>query len=68
LQHAELVLASVVSQAALTRLIVQILAQRGPMPVGEIGKHLHVVTGSDVISKRLKEVFGGLKKAVESAK
>jgi hypothetical protein len=37
------------------------------MPVGEIGKYLHIVTGSDMVSKRLKEAFGGLKKAIEGA-
>lgn len=38
------------------------------MPVGEIGKHLQVITNSDTISRRLKDQFGGLKKTIESSK
>ena len=35
------------------------------MPVGEIGKNLQLLTGCDTLSKRLKEQFSGLKKAIE---
>lgn len=38
------------------------------MPVGEVGKHLHLITGSHAISRRLKENYQGLKKAIEAAK
>jgi hypothetical protein len=35
------------------------------MPVGEVGKNLQIMSGSDTMSKRVKEQFGGLKKAIE---
>ena len=38
------------------------------MPVGEIGKNLQSISGCEALSKRLKEQFGGLKKAIETAK
>jgi hypothetical protein len=38
------------------------------MPVGEIGKNLQAITNCDTLSKRLKEQFGGLKKALEFLK
>lgn len=37
------------------------------MPVGEIGKNLQLITACPQLSKRLKDQFGGLKKAVEMA-
>jgi len=42
--------------------------QKGLMPVGEIGKNLQSLLGCDLLSKRLKEQFSGLKKAIEHAK
>lgn len=39
--------------------------QKGPMPVGEVGKNLQLITNSDTISRRLKDQFNGLKKAIE---
>eukprot|EP00981_Chlorochromonas_danica_P014418 scaffold7965_cov159-Ochromonas_danica.AAC.2 len=40
--------------------------QKGPMPVGEIGKNLQALLNCDNnLSRRLKEQFGGLKKAIE---
>lgn len=38
------------------------------MPVGEVGKNLQTITGCESLSKRLKEQFGGLKKAIETSK
>lgn len=35
------------------------------MPVGEVGKNLQTMTGSENLSRRLKEQFNGLKKAIE---
>ena len=35
------------------------------MPVGEVGKNLQLMTGSENLSRRLKEQFRGLKKAME---
>lgn len=37
------------------------------MPVGEVGKNLQLVSNSDTISKRLKDQYTGLKKAMEMA-
>eukprot|EP01034_Spumella_vulgaris_P023918 gene23918-30197_t len=65
LSYAELVLGGRVSQSVLVQLILQILIQKGQMPVGEIGKNLQAITGCDTLSKRLKEQFSGLKKAIE---
>lgn len=57
-----------VHQEALIQLIIQILVQKGQMPVGEIGKNLQLLTGCDTLSKRLKDQFSGLKKAIELSK
>ncbi len=65
MSYAELVLGGRVSQDVLIQLILQILIQKGQMPVGEIGKNLQAITGCDSLSKRLKEQFSGLKKAIE---
>jgi hypothetical protein len=37
------------------------------MPVGEIGKNLQSLLGCDALSKRLKDQFSGLKRAIENA-
>ena len=37
------------------------------MPVGEVGKNLQTMTGSENLSKRLKDQFSGLKKAIEQS-
>jgi hypothetical protein len=62
----ELIFTSQPSQAALFYLIVHILEQRGPLPVGEIGKQLLELTRSDVLMKNIKTKFGGLKKVIEA--
>lgn len=46
-------------------MIIRVLMHKGPMPVGEVGKNLQTMTGSDTLSKRLKEQFNGLKRAIE---
>jgi hypothetical protein len=38
------------------------------MPVGEVGKNLQAMTGSDTLSRRLKDQFSGLKKAMEQSR
>lgn len=43
----------------------EILADRGPLPVGEVGKMLQEITGMSALSVCLKENFGGLKKFLE---
>mmetsp|Transcript_3185 Transcript_3185/g.4537 ORF Transcript_3185/g.4537 Transcript_3185/m.4537 type:complete len:1323 (-) Transcript_3185:253-4221(-) len=65
LRYAEFVLGGKINQAVLIQLIIQILQQKGPMPVGEVGKNLQILSGCDALSRRLKEQFGGLKKAIE---
>jgi hypothetical protein len=52
----------------LTQFFCIFLLQKGPMPVGEVGKNLQIITGSDSLSRRLKEQFSGLKRAVEMSK
>ena len=61
----ELILASIPSLGAISRLVYYILEQKGPIPVGEIGKQLLEFTGSDLLVKNIKNKFGGLKKSIE---
>ena len=56
---------SVLSDSALLTLSAEILAIRGPLPVGEIGKVLAETTSIVNLSQKLKEKFGGLKKFLE---
>jgi hypothetical protein len=65
LEIMELILASVPSSGGLLRIIVYILEQRGPLPVGEIGKQLLELTRSDILVKNIKSKFTGLKKCIE---
>lgn len=65
MRYAELVLGGRVNQAVLLQLVEKILLQKGPMPVGEVGKNLQAITGCDGLSRRLKEQYSGLKKAIE---
>lgn len=37
------------------------------MPVGEIGKNLQAILGCENLSRRLKDQFTGLKRAIEHA-
>jgi hypothetical protein len=43
----------------------EILAEKGPLPVGEVGKMLQEATSMSALSAQLKEKFGGLKKFLE---
>ena len=54
-----------VTDAALLMLTREVLLTRGPLPVGEVGKHLGEATSSGNLSAALKEKFGGLKKFLE---
>lgn len=65
LEIMQLILCSVPSLGGLARLIVYILEQRGPLPVGEVGKQLLEFTGSDLLVKNIKQRYGGLKKVIE---
>ena len=62
----ELILTSQPSLGALSHLIAHILEQRGPLPVGEVGKQLLELTSSDILMKSIKTKFGGLKKVIEA--
>lgn len=54
--------------AALIQVVLIVLDKKGPMPVGEIGKNLALIFGCDNLSRRLKDQFTGLKRAIENAK
>lgn len=63
--YCNLILESVISESALSNLAMEILAVKGSLPVGEIGKILAEWTSISNLSQRLKEKFGGLKKFLE---
>ncbi|GMH90333.1 hypothetical protein TrST_g1364 [Triparma strigata] len=54
-----------ITQSALKTLSQVVLEEKGPMPVGEIGKMLQEATANPSLSGVLKESFGGLKKFLE---
>ena len=67
IRYCNLVLESQVSDSALRTLSRQVLEEKGPLPVGEIGKMLQeACAGIPNMSAVLKERFGGLKKFLES--
>ena len=68
LRYAEFVLGGRLSRKVLERLVVCIITAKGSMPVGEIGKNIQSMTGCENLSKKLKEQFSGLKKALETLK
>eukprot|EP00597_Dinobryon_sp_UTEXLB2267_P011396 CAMPEP_0170131784 /NCGR_PEP_ID=MMETSP0020_2-20130122/23479_1 /TAXON_ID=98059 /ORGANISM="Dinobryon sp., Strain UTEXLB2267" /LENGTH=1331 /DNA_ID=CAMNT_0010366975 /DNA_START=37 /DNA_END=4032 /DNA_ORIENTATION=+ len=63
--YSNFLLESMVSEAALLTVSVEILSSKGPLPVGEIGKVLAELTCIPNLSLKLKERFGGLKKFLE---
>jgi len=63
--YCNLVIESIVTENALITLSIEILADKGPLPVGEIGKILAELTSIPNLSMKLKEKFGGLKKFLE---
>lgn len=65
--YSEIILGGRIDSELLSQLVVLILEKKGSMPVGEIGKNLQSLLGCDLLSKRLKEQFSGLKKAIEHA-
>eukprot|EP00981_Chlorochromonas_danica_P000533 scaffold108_cov167-Ochromonas_danica.AAC.5 len=65
INYYDLILEAVVSEHALQSLTMEILATKGSLPVGEIGKVLADITSIPNLSQKLKEKFGGLKKFVE---
>jgi hypothetical protein len=54
-----------ISEIMLRNLALEILAAKGPLPVGEIGKMLQEVIKLPSLSSILREYFGGLKKFLE---
>jgi len=54
-----------ITESALCTLSQVVLEEKGPMPVGEIGKMLQEATANPSLSAVLKESFGGLKKFLE---
>lgn len=55
-----------VTPPALLSLSTEILSERGPIPVGEVGKLLQEATSNGSLSSTLKERFGGLKRFLEA--
>ena len=49
----------------LKSLALDVLANKGPLPVGEVGKMLQEVIKVSALSNILREYFGGLKKFLE---
>jgi len=64
--YCNLVIESIVTENALITLSIEILAEKGPLPVGEIGKILAELTSIPNLSMKLKEKFGGLKKVYKT--
>lgn len=54
-----------ITETALLKSSMDILTERGTLPVGEIGKTLQELASMTIISGKLKESFGGLKKFLE---
>lgn len=54
------------SEPALVSLSMEILGDKGTLPVGEVGKVLSELSSIPNLSIRLKERYGGLKKFLEA--
>jgi hypothetical protein len=65
MRYCNLMVESVISRTAVLDLVVEILTQKGPLPIGEVGKALAELTCITGLSARLKEAYGGLKKFLE---
>ena len=65
LKYCAFLLDAEVTAPALLSLASSILLERGPLPVGEIGKCLQEATANPTLSNTLKDKFGGLKKFLE---
>ena len=65
ISYSDLMIEAIVTDQALQVLAMEILAMKGPLPVGEIGKVLAEMTSIPSLSLRLKEKYGGLKKFLE---
>ena len=67
IKYCNLLLECQINESSLRLLTLEILSDKGPLPVGEIGKILQDLSHSESTSMSvlLKEKFGGLKKFVE---
>jgi len=65
IQHAELVLGLILHEGPLLKICARLLIENNTMPIGEIGKLLSSLFNTDVIIKKIKESYGGLKKFIE---
>ena len=65
LYYYNMVVRGKVSDSALRILCRDILAMKGPLPVGEVGKMLQEMTKHATLSTILKDRYGGLKKFLE---
>jgi hypothetical protein len=61
----DLVLESIVSESALITMATEVLTEKGPLPVSEIGKILAEWTSFNALTQKLKESHGGLKNFLE---
>ena len=65
LKTARQILGNEVSTAMLVSLTESILSEKGPLPVGEVGKMLQEATANPHLSQMLKDKHNGLKKFLE---
>lgn len=65
IKHCNFLLEAQVTEPVLQQMSKDILQERGPLPVGEIGKMLQEITSISTLSAYLKEKYGGLKKFLE---
>ena len=65
INYSNLMIEAAISNPGLMMLTMEILAAKGPLPVGEIGKILAEYTSIPNLSLKLKEKYGGLKKFLE---
>mmetsp|Transcript_16929 Transcript_16929/g.25532 ORF Transcript_16929/g.25532 Transcript_16929/m.25532 type:complete len:1244 (-) Transcript_16929:329-4060(-) len=65
IRYCNFLLGAQLTETTLRTLSKEILQERGPLPVGEIGKMLQEITCISTLSAYLKDKFGGLKKFLE---
>jgi len=65
IRYCNLLLEAQITESALRTLCIEILVDKGSLPVGEIGKMLQEAVSTSSMPALLKEKFGGLKKFLE---
>lgn len=65
IRYCNLLLEAQITESALRTLCIEILIDKGSLPVGEIGKMLQEAVSTSSMPALLKEKFGGLKKFLE---